>query len=261
MINKIKRKLYQIGIIRNIYFILLGIKRNLKINKMPDLKDKVAVVTGAGRGIGKATAILLAKQGCNLVLISRTKKELEETANEIKELNRKSLVIKMDISSYKLIKDSVKKAINRFGKIDILINNAGVAYDVYVKDTTEEIFDKTIDINLKGLFLMTKECLPYIEKTEGVIINVSSTAGKRGYEGGGAYCASKFAVIGFTEALAQETKVKVYAVCPGATDTKMINYLYPEMNTKFMAKPEDVAKVILDAISGNKQSGSSIIVR
>lgn len=228
---------------------------------MPNLMDKIAVVTGAGRGIGKATSILLAKQGCNLVLISRTNKELEETAKEIRQLGREALVIIMDISDYKLIKESVKKIINKFGKIDILINNAGVAYDVYVKDTTEEILDKTININFKGLFLMTKECLPYLEKAKGVIINVSSTAGKHGYEGAGVYCASKFAVIGFTEALAQETKVKVHTICPGATDTKMIRDLYPEMDTNLMAKPEDVAKVILDVINGNKQSGSSIVVR
>ena len=261
MIHKIKRKLYKNNLVRYLYFILLSLKRSAKKLKMPNLKDQVAVVTGSGRGIGKATSLLLAKQGCNLVLISRTKKELEETKKEIEKLGRKALIIPMDVSDYKEIKNAVRKAIERFGRIDILVNNAGVAYDVYVKDTSKEILDRTVDINFKGLFLMSKECLQYLEKSNGVIVNISSVAGKRGYEGGGAYCASKFAVIGFTEALSQETKIKVYAICPGATDTKMLKELYPDMDTALMAKPEDVAKVILDAINGSQPSGSSIIVR
>src|SRR3989344_1811957 len=255
MIHKIKRKLYKNNLVRYLYFILLSLKRSTKKLKMPNLKDKIAIVTGSGRGIGRSTVLFLAKQGCDLVLISRTKKELEETKKEIERLGRQTLIIPMDVSDYKEIKNAVKKVIERFGRIDILVNNAGIAMkEAKVKNITEEEIDKTFDVNCKGLFLMSKECLPALEKNSGVIINVSSVAGKKGYSEMSVYCASKFAVIGFTEALSQETNVKVYAVCPGATDTKLLRDLDPEMNTKLMAKHEDVAKVILDAINGSQPS-------
>lgn len=228
-----------------------------------ELKDKVAIVTGGGRGIGRATAIALAKEDCNVVIASRTKKELEQTCSEIKKLNVKCLIVVADVSKPEDVKDIVDKTIKKFKKIDILINNAGVAIGKSLIETSVEEYDSIIDTNLKGVFFGMKYVLPYmIKQREGFIVNISSGAGKHGFSNLSAYCASKFGVIGLTESVAGEVSgygIKVYAVCPGPVDTKMY---YDLSSTKASMKPEHVAKRILELClpSNRKPSGSSIEV-
>lgn len=213
-----------------------------------NLKNKVAIVTGGGRGIGKAIALLLAENGCNIVICSRTEKELKETAEKIKEKNAKVLAIKADVSKLNNVKGVVKETIKKFGKINILVNNAGIGpYKPLINTDYDEI-DAIIDINLKGLIYFTRESLPYILKENyGRIINISSGAGKRGIANFTIYCATKFGVIGFTEALAGELRgnIKTYAVCPGATDTKLYRSNFPNSRNIFLDSPKKVAKVFL----------------
>ena len=173
-------------------------------------QDKYTViVTGSTRGIGKETALLLLKKGLNVIISSRSQQSVDNVIQEILEKfpskKENVLGLKCDVSQYPDIKSLVDVSVKRFGRIDVLVNNAGIVYFKSIVDTTEEEWNKTIDTNLKGVFLFTKEVLPYmIENKSGVIVNVSSGAGKSGFPNLSAYCASKFGVIGFTESIAKE---------------------------------------------------------
>ena len=221
--------------------------------------QRTALVTGSTRGIGKETTLLLLKKGLNVIISSRSQDSVDNVIEEIlaKFPSKKEniLGLKCDVSKHSEVKTLVDVSVKRFGRIDVLVNNAGIVYFKSIMDTTEEEWDKTIDTNLKGVFLFTKEVLPYmIENKSGVIINVSSGAGKSGFPNLSAYCASKFGVIGLTESVAKEVtdyNVKIMAICPGRVDTKMIKDIvkvgYNASNRNLM-KPEEVANKIYDMI-------------
>src|ERR671914_925535 len=172
-------------------------------------KKKTAIVTGSGRGIGKETAIILAKKSVNVVICSRTQSEINSAVEEISKLTSNSSVlgIKCDVRIPSEVNSLVKSAIEKFGSgtIDILVNNAGVAFNRKLVDTSDEEWDQTINSNLKGAFLFAKAVLPYmISSRSGVILNVNSGAGKVGFNNLSAYCASKFGLVGLAESLALE---------------------------------------------------------
>ena len=231
-----------------------------------------AIVTGSTRGIGKETALLLLKNGLNVVISSKSQDNVHNAIQEIHDKfpskKENILGLKCDVSKHSDVKTLVDATINKFGKIDILVNNAGIVYYKSIMNTTEEEWDKTIDTNLKGTFLFTKEILPYMikNKSGGLIVNVSSGAGKSGFPNLSAYCASKFGVIGLTESIAKEVadnNVKVMAICPGGVDTDMIKDIVNEgynLSNRNLMKPEEVAKKIYDMIINKKDyyNGQSI---
>jgi 3-oxoacyl-[acyl-carrier protein] reductase len=235
-------------------------------------QDKyTAIVTGSTRGIGKETALLLLQKGLNVIISSRSQQIVDNVIQEIHDKfpskKENVLGLKCDVSKYSNVKSLVDVSVKTFGKIDILVNNAGIVYFKSIMDTTEEEWNKTIDTNLNGVFLFTKEVLPYmIENKSGVIVNVSSGAGKSGFPNLSAYCASKFGVIGFTESIAKEVadyNVKVMAICPGGVDTKMIDDIVDNgynLSNRNLMKPEQVAKKIYDMIFNQKDyyNGQSI---
>ena len=223
-----------------------------------DLKNKVAVVTGGSRGIGKATVAGLAEQGCRVVFCGKNKHNLEKSGKDFRKSGLDVVGFLCDLSKPKEVKKFADFVSREFGKIDILVNSAGIAYYKNLTDTKDEEINNIIDVNIKGLILLTKHLLPKINKG-GLIINISSGAGKRGYGGLAVYCASKFAVIGFTESLAQELKdIKVLAVCPGGVDTDMYYGMFKE-HAKL--KPEHIAAKILEIYTEEKvKSGSAIEV-
>ena len=187
-----------------------------------------AIITGSGRGIGKETALLLAKRKISVVICSRTENEINSVVQEIKEIHnchQGVIGMKCDVSISSEVNSLIKSTIDKFGSIDILINNAGVVFVKKLISTSEEEWDRIININLKSVFLFTKAVLPYmISKKSGVIINVSSGAGKAGFENLSAYCASKFGIMGLTESVAWEVanhNVRVMTICPGEVDKKM----------------------------------------
>ena len=237
-----------------------------------------AIITGSGRGIGKETAILLAKRGINVVICSRTKSEINSVVQEIKEINNHShnytdqegvLGMECDVTISSQVDRLVSSTIDKFGvdNIDILVNNAGVAFNKKVTNTSEYEWDQTINTNLKGSFLLTKSVLPYmIKKNFGIIVNVNSGAGKAGFENLSAYCASKFGLMGFAKSLALEVaayNIRVLTICPGEVATRMwqdFDYTFYKLNRDKMLKPQKVAERILEMIFDTKSYENGKIV-
>ncbi|MDW0202838.1 MAG: SDR family oxidoreductase [Nitrososphaeraceae archaeon] len=230
-----------------------------------------ALVTGSGRGIGRETAILLSKKGFNLIICSRNQNEIDSVVKEIKSFgNDRILARECDVSVSSQVNRVVNEALHIYGRIDVLINNAGISYVKKLIDTTEEEWDNTLDINLKGSYLFAKAIVPHmIKHNYGIIINVSSGAGKIGFEDISAYCASKFGMIGLTESLAREINnynIRVMTICPGQVATKMqkdIDSQYYELNKNKMLHPRKVAEKIADMIFSDKEylNGVSVDLR
>ncbi|MDQ1276306.1 MAG: hypothetical protein QG610_1882 [Euryarchaeota archaeon] len=226
------------------------------------LKGQTAVVTGGGKGIGRAICLALAREGADIVIVSRTEKDIRETVRMVEKEGRRALAVSKDIRIEENVENMVSETIDAFGRIDILVNNAGVAYRKYMMDTSREEYENIMDTNVKGMFFCTKYALPYLLKRgEGRIINISSGAGKHGIPKLSIYCASKFAVIGFTESIAYEIGggVQVYAVCPASVDTDMYHSLYSD---EPVLKPEDIARKVLELCLPDitLPSGSSVDV-
>lgn len=221
------------------------------------LKDKVAIVTGGARGIGKATAIALAKEGVHVGLLARTEATLKEVAAEIAGLGVKVAYAAVDISSKEQVDAAVEAVTNVLGPADILINNAGIATFGTVLEMDPEEWKSIVDTNLMGTYYVTRAVLPQlIAKNGGDIINISSTNGLNGAATSSAYSASKFAVIGFTESLAQEVRrnnIRVSALTPStiATDLALDLNLIKENNESKFVQPEDLAEFIIDQLKIN----------
>lgn len=221
------------------------------------LKGKCAVVTGAGRGIGRAVALKLAELGADVVINFRSSEtEAEELAKEIEKLGSKVLMVKADVSLYEDAELLIKKTLEVFGKIDILVNNAGITKDGLLLRMKESDFDKVIEVNLKGTFNCTKHVSGVMLKQKfGRIINISSVIGLIGNAGQANYAASKAGIIGFTKSVAKELGsrgITVNAVAPGFIATDMTEVLSDKVKATLMdsiplkrlGTSEDVANVV-----------------
>ena len=219
--------------------------------------EKYALITGATRGIGKQIAITLAKQGYNIALNYRKEnEELENTKKEIEEIGVQVLAVKGDVANFEDCENFVKQVIERFGQIDVLVNNAGITKDMLLIRMKKEDFEQVIDTNLVGTFNVTKNVVPYMMKTRsGRIINISSVVGISGNAGQTNYSASKAGIIGFTKSLAKEIasrKILVNAVAPGFIETNMTDVLKDDVKQeiakniplKRMGTAQDVANVV-----------------
>ncbi len=219
--------------------------------------SKVALITGATRGIGKQIALTLAQEEYDIAINYRTENEELETAKkEIEEKNVKCLAVQGDVSNYDDCERLVKKVIEYFGTIDVLVNNAGITKDTLLMRMKKEDFEQVLNVNLVGTFNVTKNVVPYMMKARtGRIINISSVVGIAGNAGQTNYAASKAGIIGFTKSLAKELasrNILVNAVAPGFIETSMTDVLKDEIKEeiaksiplKRMGKSEDVAKVV-----------------
>ena len=218
---------------------------------------KVAFITGATRGIGKQISIEFAKDGYDIAFNYRKENEdLENVKKQIKELNVRCLPVKGDVSIFDDTANMVNQIINEFGKIDVLVNNAGITKDALLMRMKKEDFEDVINVNLVGTFNVTKNVIPYmIKQRSGRIINISSVVGVSGNAGQTNYSASKAGIIGFTKSLAKEVasrNILVNAVAPGFIETQMTDVLKQEVKEEIakniplrrMGTPEDVANVV-----------------
>lgn len=214
------------------------------------LKGKVALVTGAGKGIGRATAIALAHEGVNIGLLARTEQDLVEVAKEIEALGVKTAYATADVSSIDEVNAAVEKLKTSLGPVDILINNAGIGKFGKFLELEPEEWKNIIDVNLMGVYYVTRAVLPQlIDKNGGDIINISSTAGQKGAPVTSAYSASKFGVLGLTESLALEVRkhnIRVTALTPSTVATELA---YKENltdgNPEKVMQPEDLAEYMV----------------
>lgn len=215
------------------------------------LKGKVAFITGAGRGIGKAAALALANEGVNIGLLARTEAELKKVVSEVEGLGVKAAYAAVDIASQEDVEQAVNKLTEELGTADILINNAGIGKFATLLEMDPQEWKQIIDVNLMGTYYVTRAVLPQlIEKNRGDIINISSTNGLNGAATSSAYSASKFGVIGLTESLAQEVRrnnIRVTALTPStvATELAIKTNLIAENNDEKYMQPEDIAEFIV----------------
>ena len=217
-----------------------------------NIADKIVLITGASKGIGKTTALLLAEKGAKLAISARSKNLLDDVAAKC---GPETFAFTGDMSKEKDIVSFVKKTKEKFGKIDILINNAGLGIFKPVVEMTTEQWDTMFNLNVRGLFITTRECLPFLrEAGESVIVNVVSLAGKNAFINGAGYAASKHAVLGFSRCLMLEERkngVRVLAICPGSVDTPFFDpsrVLSKPRNPDKILKAKDVASSIIHMI-------------
>jgi 3-oxoacyl-[acyl-carrier protein] reductase len=224
---------------------------------MPQLANQVAVVTGAGRGIGRAIALKFASEGADIACVSRTAENAEKVAAEIRGLGRKAWAFAVDVSDGAAVAAAAEKILSETGKVDILVNNAGVTRDGLIMRMSEADWDTVLDTNLKGAFLFTQALSRgFLKQRSGRILNIASVIGLMGNAGQCNYSASKAALIGFTKSVAKEFAsrgVTVNALAPGFIETDMTAALTPEMRAELLQRiplrslgqPGDIAEAAL----------------
>ena len=187
------------------------------------LEGKAALVTGASSGLGRATAIALARAGADVALVARSREDLEGTKEEVSRIGRRALVLPADLASEADASEAVGRAAEGLGRVDVLVNAAGTDAPGTIEELTVEGWDRTLAVNLRAPFLLSKAAFPRMrEAGGGLIVNVSSVAGKKGWANASAYCASKFGLTGLTEALADEGRghgIRAIVLYPGAMAT------------------------------------------
>jgi len=224
------------------------------------LNDKVALITGAGRGIGRATALLMAKNSAFVYACSRSKEQIDDTVRRIRGEGGEAVGISCDIADERQVADMFAVIKNEKGKLDILVNNAALFEASLVEETSLEQFRRVMSVNCDGAFLCAREAFKLMKSGGGSIVNVSSLAGVRGVEkfpGFCSYIVSKFGIVGLTEALAVEGKrygIRANAVCPGAVDTEMLQKAAPDLYPRL--SPMQVAQTIL-SLASPESSGVS----
>jgi NAD(P)-dependent dehydrogenase (short-subunit alcohol dehydrogenase family) len=214
------------------------------------LQGRVGLVTGAGRGLGRAIAAALAASGARVVLAARTRGEIESAADELtRSSGSEALAVPCDVRDAAQVRALVERAVAGFGGIDILVNNAGVFRLAPVAETDEAAWDAMLDTNLKGAFLVARAAVPHLVARRGHVINMVSLAGRNAYRDNGAYCASKWGLLGFTNVLREELRqegVRVTALLPGAVDTPIWDAVAGTWDRSRMLRPETVARLVVE---------------
>ena len=246
---------------------------------MFSLKNKVALITGARRGMGRSHALTLAKAGAKVVISDISQEDSEKVVKEIEKAGGEAIAVKCDVSKKAEVEEMVKKVIDKWGKIDILINNAGICQFKPFLELTEEEWERTIKINLKGYFLCAQTCAKeMVKQKSGVIINIASIAMGQvgcGFPNLAHYCASKGGIVGMTETLALELapyNIRVNAISPGAIETPMVDPLKSDAKTleatlarvpmHRMGQPQEISNLVLFLASDESSymTGSTVVI-
>jgi NADP-dependent 3-hydroxy acid dehydrogenase YdfG len=218
------------------------------------LSGATAIITGAGRGIGRAITLSLAEAGVDVVPVSRTRKELDDLAGAVQKLGRRVVPVVADVGEEAEVRAMVRTAAAEFERIDILVNNAGIGHFSPVREMAAAEFDAMWRVNMRGLFLCTREVLPMMEnQRSGDIVNIASLAGRNAFTGGAGYAATKWAVIGFSRCLMLEVRdknIRVMTLCPGSVDTSFGDRADRSVKSSGeIPAAHDIATVVLNALS------------
>lgn len=236
------------------------------VNAKRGRNGDIVLITGGTRGIGYAAAARFLKNGDRVAILCRHKNHVETAAEQLKALAPADAVLGMagDVREVKDVRRIVSNTLDRFGRIDVLVNNAGVAVWKPIEETSEQEWDETLDTNLKGSFLFTREVVPVMRKQGyGVIVNISSGLGVSGEARYSAYSASKFGLMGLTQVVAAETRdagLRVYAVVLGGVATQLHLNIHPWEETSRMMTPDYVADKLFELARGRRETGTSIEV-
>ncbi len=229
------------------------------MNNKP-LDGQVALVTGAGRGIGRVIALTLAGNGAALALAARSKAELLAVQGEIESAGGRAVSVPTDVTSEPAVVALVRQTVERLGRLDIVVNNAGVGAFGPLTEATLEQWEHVMAVNARGAFLVCREAIPWLKRQRpSYIVNITSVVGVKGYVNQTLYSASKHAVMGMTKALARELQpdgIRVHAICPGAVDTEMAGQARPDLDRSGLIQPADVADAVLFLVT---RRGNAVI--
>lgn len=224
---------------------------------MQKLDQKVAFITGGSKGIGYGVAEVLLNNNMRVVITSRTQKAVEEAVTKLRRIGRGEVIgVGADVRHAHTLQKAVDEVINKWGAIDVLVANAGVGYFGSIETLTEADWNETIDTNLTGVFHSVKACLEPLKKSKGYIITMASLAGTNFFAGGTAYNASKFGLVGFTQALMLDVRnhgIKVSTIMPGSVAT-YFNNNSPSEQDAWKIQPEDIGQIVLDLLQMNPRT-------
>ncbi len=224
------------------------------------LDRKVAIVTGGSRGIGRAISLALARKGATVVLAARSVQTLAEAAQLVRQAGGRAEPVITELTSEESIRNLVQVVKDKLGRLDILINNAGITHSAKFEETKTEDLDRCWAINARAPFILCREALPLLRQAEaGYIVNISSVVGVKGYPLQSAYTASKHAVRGMSISLAEElrgTNIRVHVICPGAVDTGMVGNVRPDIKKEDLIQPDEIAELVLYLVT---QRGNAVV--
>jgi len=224
------------------------------------LASKVAIVTGASRGIGRAISVALAQEAASVVLAARSTEELQKTADQVTEAGGKAKIVITELTKEQSIKNLVKVTGKEFGRLDILVNNAGVTHSAKFEETTTEDWERCLWVNARAPFILCREALGLLRKSQAAhIVNIASVVGVKGYPLQSAYTSSKHALRGMTISLAEELRgsdIRVHLLCPGGANTDMVASVRPDIPKKELIEPEEIAELVLYLVT---HKGNAVI--
>ncbi len=213
------------------------------------LAGKVAIVTGASRGIGRAISVALAQETATIVLAARSIRQLQNTAEQVTKAGGQARIVHVELTGEQSIRNLIQVTGEKLGRLDILVNNAGVTHSAELEKTSTEDWQRCISINARAPFILCREALPLLKKSQAAhIINIASVVGVKGYPLQSAYTASKHALRGMTMSLAEELRgsnIRVHLLCPGGVDTDMVDRVRPDIAKDELIKPEEIAELVL----------------
>jgi 3-oxoacyl-[acyl-carrier protein] reductase len=213
------------------------------------LAGKVAMVTGASRGIGRAISVALAQEAATVVLAARSIQQLQRTAEQVTEAGGKAQIVATELTEEESIKNLVRVTSEKFGRLDILVNNAGVTHSAKLEETSTEDWERCLWVNARAPFILCREALGLLRKSQAAyIINIASVVGVKGYPLQSAYTSSKHALRGMTISLAEELRdsnIRMHLLCPGGANTDMVGSVRPDIPKEELIQPEEIAELVV----------------
>lgn len=224
------------------------------------LEGQAAIVTGASRGIGRSIALILARNGAAVSLAARTEADLQAVQKEIEAFGGRATSFVTDVSQESEVIRLVHSTVERLGRLDIVVNNAGIGIFGPLADTTTEQWDRIMAVNARGPFLLCREAIPYLQRQGGgFVINIASVVAVKGYANQAAYGASKHALLGMSKALAKEVQpdgIRIHVLCPGGVDTQLVGQARPDLDQSVLIQPEEIADLVLFLVT---RRGNAVI--